>query len=129
MKKIMSVLLFVSIFTGIQNAKADEFNYYTANFSVASVSSVCPNTVPNGAHCMAIGSVVKLTAMIGCLDNLVFSDIEYKMNGSTAEISIASVVKHNKYITARCIIPTYVTKEVVIPHFATDFEVINKTIE
>lgn len=130
MKKLLCVFALTLAASNIQAADFFAPEYYSAKFEIESVRPMCPRTIPRGAVCMGIGSIVTLKATLGCGDQLVFSEIEADTSGSVADIYTASVVKkHPKSRLIRCIRANEVRKTITLPSAFANPNVINVSIE
>lgn len=106
--------------------------YYAAHFEVESVKPMCPRTVPNGAVCMGIGSIVTLRATLGCLDKLLFVEAEERMHtiGTPTDLYVVSVVKKDpRSDVVRCIRANTVKTTITVPVNTIDYNVINLGVE
>ncbi|HXH29405.1 MAG TPA: hypothetical protein VNJ01_01210 [Bacteriovoracaceae bacterium] len=89
--------------------------YYSVDFQIEKIEPMCPRSIPAGAVCMGLGSVVTLGADLGCGDKMVYSDFEtMDQNGSTV-VHAVSVVKASHSRTSSCS-RNKVLRTLTIPH-------------
>lgn len=128
MKKLLTVALMGLSFSGF--AYEEEPQYYVPEFRVVSVRPMCPRSVPGGASCMGLGSVVTVeTTLGGCLDKLMFSDFQERSFGGGVELYAVGVAKVDpKSKVVRCIRANTVRKTITVNGLGS-IRLINQSIE
>lgn len=107
----------------------EEPQYYAPEFRIVSVRPMCPRTIPGGAVCMGLGSIVTVeTTLGGCLDDLLFSDFQERDFGGAVELYAVGVAKVDpKSKVVRCVRANKVRKTVTVNGLGS-IRLINQTI-
>lgn len=107
-----TILLLAAVFistTSFANSQLPP-EYYSAQFRITNISPMCPSTIPGGAQCAGLGSIVTAEAMIGCADKLVYSKFDERANNyGTVTVYATSLVK-NVGSNIRCFAPQIIRK-------------------
>ncbi len=100
--------------------------YYSAKYKITKISAMCPISIPAGAKCMGLGSIVQMEAVIGCTDTVVHKRIEVWGNN---EIHTDVHVKRDpKSDLIRCV-QAQVLRETVLVHTPGKVTIVNDGIE
>ncbi|MFP5386354.1 MAG: hypothetical protein ACLGHN_09770 [Bacteriovoracia bacterium] len=129
MKKLVTLSLLGLSLSGF--ARDFEPRYYAPEFRIVNVRPMCPRTIPSGAVCMGLGSVVTVeTTLEGCLDKLVYTDFEVRGGyRGVVEIHAVGLAKWDpKSLSARCIRANTIRKTVNVDAFG-EIKIINQKIE
>lgn len=131
----MKALLLTVLASLALNATASDFNhvpeYYAPEFKIIDVSPMCPRTIPNGAQCMGLGSIVKISTTLGCLDTLEFQKIKTIANGRADGVelhSVALALRHPDSARVRCARANTIVKTIIVQEMGT-VEIINSEIK
>lgn len=100
--------------------------FYSAKFKITKVSPMCPRTIPAGAQCMGLGSIVQMEAVIGCADTVVHKRIE--VWGNNEIHTDVHVKRHPKSDLIRCV-QAQVLRETVLVHSPGKVTIVNDGIE
>ena len=129
MKKLVTLSLLGLSLSGF--ARDYEPRYYAPEFRIVNVRPMCPRTVPGGATCMGLGSVVTVeTTLEGCLDKLVYSDFEVRNgNRGSVELHAVGLAKWDpKSLAAYCIRSNTIRKTITVDAVG-NVRIINQRIE
>lgn len=128
MKKLFAFALMTLSFSTF--AYDLEPHYYATEFKVVSVKPMCPRSIPNGAVCMGLGSIVTVEASLnGCLDELLFSDFDHRISRGAIELYAVGVAKMDpKSLAAYCTGMPKVRKTITISSPGA-IKLINQRIE
>jgi len=127
MKKLLTIALMGLSFSGFAYEK--EPQYYAPEFRITSVRPMCPRSIPGGAVCMGLGSVVTVETTLGCLDKLMFSDFEERSFGGGVELYAVGVAKADpKSKVVRCVRANKITKTITVNSLGS-IKLINQRIE
>jgi hypothetical protein len=127
----MKTIIALAVLFNISAVSAQDFapKYYSAHFDITKVSPMCPATIPTGAQCMAFGSIVEISAHIGCIDKVVYKNIQVVRNNGTIEIHAVSVIKKDpKADVVRCYRANTI-KEIVPVHDMGPVTIVNDIVE
>ena len=126
MKKLLTIALMGLSFSSF--AYEEEPQYYAPEFRVVSVRPMCPRSIPGGAVCMGLGSIVTVETTLACLDKLMFSDFQERSFGGGVELYAVGVAKVDpKSKVVRCVRPNTVRKTVNVNGLGS-IRLINQTI-
>ncbi len=127
MKTIMALAFAVLSFNVSAQTETPEF--YSPEFTVAKISPMCPRSIPSGAMCGGYGSIVTVSATLGCLDSLEFFSTKTVAHDLKVELHIVSVAFRNpESARVRCNRANTVTKVVPVPQMG-QVTVINTVIQ
>lgn len=128
----MKILLSMAILmTTVFASTKPVMDFYQGNFELVEVAPMCPPSVPGGASCMAIGSIIKVKAYAGCLGEKAFFNAQVVSERGLTKVFITSLIKTDLNMEARirCAKPQIITERVLAPmHISGDVEIINKEI-
>lgn len=79
------------------SAQAYDSKMYHVNFEIKKISPMCPRSIPNGATCMGLGSIVHVEAQLnGCFDKIAFVDFRTVENDGKVTIFATGVAKSDR---------------------------------
>mgnify|MGYP001293520450 CR=1 FL=1 len=129
MKKLL--ILAITLTSFFAHAEQAVMDFYTGNFELVEVAPMCPPSVPNGASCMAIGSIITVKSYAGCLGKKAFFDAQVKSERGLTKIYITSLIQTNLDMErrVRCIKVQEVVEKIIAPmHIGGQVEIINQEI-
>ena len=109
--------LIAALISTVASANFETANeYYAAKFRITKISPMCPTTVPNGASCFGLGSIVHVEAVLGCGDELLFAKFdEVDNNNGTVDLFASSLVRTTaKPGQMRCMAITMVKRDIPV---------------
>lgn len=107
-------------------------DFYQPEFELISIEPMCPPSVPGAASCMAIGTVAKVRAYVGCLGEKAFFDAQVRSENGLTNIYINALAKTNSDLEARvrCIRAQTIVERIILPsHYFGEVKVINQKID
>lgn len=111
MKTILALTILFSLSSA--SAQVARPGVYSPIWKITKVSPMCPNTIPDGAVCFGLGSIVQVETTIGCADKLLSKRFDVWDNN---EIHVQSLVKqHPQAPLIRCVRAQVLTDTVLVP--------------
>lgn len=110
----MKNLFFAAALLMSSSTFASDSVYYSAEFEITKISPMCPASVPGGAVCAGLGSIVEIVATIDCNDQMVsFKTYEDTSTSLVTELHVMNVVRRGNR-TRFCFAPVFVKKTVTV---------------
>lgn len=109
-------LIALSFFANVVSASTImPAEYYSAEFKITKVRPMCPASVPGGAVCMGLGSIVDVAAYVGCTDTEIHTSFDEIYTGMDTQIFAVSVVKRDPNSDRiRCAAPKIIRKTLTV---------------
>lgn len=129
---LLLLSIFLMSFNTFANHSKKLMKYMQPNFEITNIKPICPPALPGEVTCMAIGSIITVKTIIGCVDKIEMFKTQYrKEENNTVNIYIHAVATNDpRNEVIRCLKPNTIIKKISVPFFVNNhYELVNMKID